>query len=184
MSNIIDLSAGWVAAMIPRLFRLTDGTTAIRNNPASSGLLNSGGVNSFLSIGYIYLMKGVIPSTFVGITTFNTRSSDALCKFKSGNSAPGNFLNTQTNVNPVIISTEYVTAIASGLATWFWLVVIPNNVSGSDLDPAATIVHSAYGTVGITGSGSDLELPDTNIVSGQQYRISGMQLRIPTTWTY
>jgi hypothetical protein len=86
-------------------------------------------------------------------------------------------------VNPAVISTQYVAASASGTATWFWWIVPPTLGSGNR-DTAATPIHQIIGTVGATGTGSDLELVSTTITAGEQYRILNLRILFPTTWTY
>jgi hypothetical protein len=39
------------------------------------------------------------------------------------------------------------------------------------------------GTVGVTGSGADLEVGDANIISGVGYSCAGIYLNYPLTWT-
>jgi hypothetical protein len=49
-------------------------------------------------------------------------------------------------------------------------------------------INPAYqgmiGTVGLTGSGADLEIADVNIVSGNQYKIVDLKIQFPSVWTY
>ena len=70
---------------------------------------------------------------------------------------------TDGNNENIIYSTGMQEASTSGTASWFELTHSHGNV--------------AYGTVGINGSGSDLEIGSTAITSGQQYIISGLRLR-------
>jgi len=62
-------------------------------------------------------------------------------------------------------------AIRNGEATWFYAVNY--NFGGYFI-----------GTVGVTGSGADLELDDVNIVQGKTYGINNLRIQIPTTFTY
>lgn len=171
--------------MIPRMFRLT-GTDNSLNPPSNTGLLNSGNSAGQEAVGIIFLMKGVVPTSFTGLNTIGARSSDILCRFMPGNNAAGNFSTSQVNINPAVISTEYVAASASGQVTWFWWVAVRNVWNNVIYTPDynAGLHHSAYGTVGTSGSGADLEMPSTNIVSGELYRIRNLRLQFPSTWTY
>lgn len=87
---------------------------------------------------------------------------------------PANLLVTWNNKRLVIngtgISTRAAPATASGIATWFFIK-----------NGEAMIA----GTVGLTGSGADLELDDVNIVQGKTYGISNLRIQMPaTSFTY
>ena len=178
---VIDLSAGWVTNMMPRMFKLGSTTQVV--TPAVLGLLNGAYGYSGAGIGTICLMKGTPPASPSSQTTVNARNADVLCRFQAGTQAPGDFITAQVNVNPAIISTQYVAAIASGTSTWFWWYVVPTLGSGLP-DNTATLQHQIVGTVGITGSGSDLEMASVAITSGEMYRIVNLRLQFPTTWSY
>lgn len=171
--------------MIPRMFRLSDGTGA--GQPPTSlgaiGLLNGASGYSNTAVGVIYLMKGSIPTSFTGLTTPNARLTDVLCRFQVGQNVPGDFITSQVSVNPAVISTQYVSAVASGVTTWFWWVVGTTDNSNS-IGPAGGIYHQAYGSIGTSGSGADLEMPTVNITAGELYRIRNLRLQFPSTWTY
>lgn len=82
------------------------------------------------------------------------------------------------------------TAISSGIATWFWFGIALT-------DTEAKVYNSSYtgnynnltgyqfvtGSVGILGSGADLEIADTSVVSGQQYKSFGFNFYIPAVNT-
>jgi hypothetical protein len=189
----VELSPEYVKSMLPGLFRLSDGINRDSEYPSGSGLLNTGAsIDNYVSdrhgLGAIWLMKGSIPSSFTEITNLNSRLSDVLCKFHTGAQAE-DFSPTTVSNNPVNVSTVYKTAEATGTATWFWWHVSPRltgNFSTYEelIDPTANLLHNIYGSVGLTLSGADLEMENVNIVAGQDYRISDLPLRFPTTWTY
>lgn len=185
MASIL-LSDGWVSQMVPRIFRLTDNNGSYgepTTNGAAVGLLqaSNGYVNS--AIGVLYLMKGTIPASATSVSTVSARSSDVLVPFSSGVDAPGDFITSQVNVNPAVISTQYKSATGSGVATWFWIAVSGTAANGF-ADMNAPIYHQVIGTVGATGSGSDLEIPNTSIVAGTSYRVMNFRIQFPTSWTY
>lgn len=66
----------------------------------------------------------------------------------------------------------FTSASASGTATWFWFgnYSSPTNLSG---------ISFVTGSVGKTGSGSDLEMADTSIISGSLYKSLGFKFHIP-----
>lgn len=184
----IELSAPWVTAMIPRLFRLNDGRLCSNTtNLSQSGLLNSAVAGDAYGIvgGYITLMKGTPPVDFASIPTRNSRISDLLCSFVVSNNAPGNFAPTQL-ANPTIINSIYVTPSAAGVASWFWWHTVQYfDTNANNVLNTAPLTQSIYGTVGLTGSGADLEMPDTNLkTDGTQYRIRNLRIQFPSTWTY
>ena len=120
----------------------------------------------------IRIMKGVKPTDLSTLTGPTSRASDVLLSFKTTLNATGDFTPTVNWVNPVIVNTNYVAADASGAATWFWWIVAD----------ATTTVHQIVGSVGLIGSGADIEIPDVNLVTGNTYRILNLKLGIPTAW--
>lgn len=127
------------------------------------------------------IMKGTIPSSIAQIAPnmtvpeMNSRSTDVCLAFETRYS---HFSPSQFQVNPVIVSTIFVPAISTGTAAWFWLrgwASIYNN---------GQITQSVIGTVGLLGSGADLEMADVNILSGDNYRISALKLEFPTSWEF
>lgn len=82
------------------------------------------------------------------------------------------------------------TAIASGVATWFWF--------GIDLsDTEAKVYNASYsgnhtnlsgymfvtGSIGGLGSGADLEIADVNVAAGSQYKSFGFNFHLPAVNT-
>lgn len=91
----------------------------------------------------------------------------------------GNFKVSVVDGEKVIVNTEFVAASASGSATWFSLFhVYSNNLTSGSIGNFIT------GDIGITGSGADIEIPDTNITTGELYRILGWKLKFPSSWEY
>ena len=117
--------------------------------------------------GHIYIMKGTMP---VAPNLTSIPFSNVLLDFSVQS---GSFI-VQTNVNPVVISTTYLTATGTGSATWFLLTAYSN---------IGTIYQQAIGTVGLTGSGSDLEISDTVVTSGLTYRILNLRLLFQSAWS-
>ena len=183
----IHLSNDWVPSMVTRLtsngVSASGGTTA-----AQSSLLQPGFGYGNTSAGQLLIMKGTVPADFSTLTSINSRSSDILIRYTTGPYAGlpsmGDFVTAQFNVNPCNISTLYRAATASGTATWLWWVVVPLLASGSATNDAGGLYHQIIGTVGLPLSGADLEIPTTNIVSGEQYRIMNLRIQFPTTWNY
>jgi hypothetical protein len=94
-----------------------------------------------------------------------------------------NFQSSQDTVNPIVITTTYVTASASGTATWFWWLTTPlTNVN--TFNNAVQPYNQIIGTVGVTGSGADLEFVSNTITAGEQYRIFNLRLLLPEAWSF
>ena len=79
----------------------------------------------------------------------------------------------------VTINTDFVAASISGAATWFCLFHVDHNSFTT-----GNIGNFITGDVGITGSGADIEIPDTNLTSGELYRILGWKLKFPSSWEF
>lgn len=80
---------------------------------------------------------------------------------------------------PVTITTQYVAAIASGTASSFVWIAGRSSSSSS-----ANVLHVITGTVGLTGSGADLEIDNTTIISTIDYRILSLKIKFPYYWDY
>ncbi len=66
-------------------------------------------------------------------------------------------------------------AAASGIATWFVC-----GYNGNDFSNRSAVI----GSVGVSGSGADLEIPTTSIVSGQNYRCNGFYLNLQLNFSF
>lgn len=184
----IEMSSGFSAGLPARIIRLGESGSGM-NNSAISGLLsNSGTVSSVSNAnGYIFLMSNTVPVSFP--TNYSARSADVLVRFAVNSvntNTGGNFQTSNQTTNPATISTEYVTASGTGVCTWFWWLSVPPASSGINQAPSASIApfQQIIGTVGILGSGADLEIPTVNITAGEQYRIRNLRLQFPVTWAY
>lgn len=74
---------------------------------------------------------------------------------------------------PIIgLSTKAGTAIRNGTVTWFY----GNSEQNDNIE--------FIGTVGLTGSGADLELDNVEIVQGKTYGIDSLRFTLPTSFSY
>lgn len=172
----ISFSTGFMAGLPNRILRFNE-VPSTQQNPALSGLLMAGQQSYGNPSSSLYLMKGAVPTDFTGIVDFTSRSADVLCTFNVSN---GSFAPTQPTVNPAIIATAYQNATASGTATWFWLTTHPTY----QYDSPNILIHQAIGTVGVVGSGADVEMASVAITSGQAYRVLNLRILFQSTWTY
>lgn len=129
---------------------------------------------------YIYIYSGT-RLAWTSITTLNQMGS-GLIRFQCGiNPGTGSvstingktywrFLSQNSPAN--------TTAYASGTASWFICSRNSNN-----FNTQMTGVSGFTGTVGVTGSGADLEIPSLSIVNGQAYSLSGIYFNWPVEWT-
>ena len=122
------------------------------------------------------IMKGAVPTNFTGLTLPTSRSADVLLSMQDdattatiGLTNP--FADTPGAVN---VSSQFITASASGEATWFWWY-ITSYANGE-------ILQQLVGTIGTTGT--DLVIPNTSIVAGERYKFTGLSFTIPDTFTY
>lgn len=180
----VDMSSGWVTTNLNKLFDIP----VIAGANMVSGLL-SAGLTQGASSGKILIMQGEVPSSLSTLTTVSNRINDCLVVFNTGENVKGDFAPTVFTTNPVIISTDYVAARATGRATWFWWIVGIN--ASEDIEPITKfgltnpLLQCIYGTIGDVNSMADLILDTgTNIVAGQNCRISNLELKIPTQFGY
>lgn len=144
-------------------------------NPSKAPLF---GTSLSTGNGYMHsrliIMQGIKPAD-ASIMIDTARLSDSLVTFSSEASSR-HWMDSLINENPVIMNTSYVNASASGRATWFWLLV-------TDTTDPTVVLQQVIGTLGTISSGADLEIPNTNIVAGEPYRILNLRLQFPTSWT-
>jgi len=111
----------------------------------------------------IRFMQGSQPTSYSEYQSFiNFRTSDILVDW--------NHLSTITDDS---ISTTAAAASRSGVVSWF--ICFRDNGSSTPV---------IIGTVGLTGSGADIELASTNIVQGTTYSISNLRISFPTEFMY
>lgn len=187
--GFIRMSPGFITTYTTKFMMNNQTTTSTiaGNTIAGRGFLCGHAQSTNEIGGRLAIMKGTVPVDFSTLTSFNARSADMLIMFDAtsftSSSGTNAFLPTQDNVNPMVISTVYINASATGTATWFWWFTTPLSAFNTWNDTVAPY-NQIVGTVGITGSGDDLTLPSVSILSGSPYRISNYRLQIPTDWTY
>ena len=165
---------GVVAGVMNRSTTGYGGTNSVTAPLLQGGYFSNGQVVS------IHLMQGVVPTDLSTLTSYSVRSADILVSWYNFNYGNSNNLsafhiNISSYTTPCIISSSYVAATASGTATWFWWTV-RNIPSSGNMTGGTTLHHQIVGTVGTTGSGADLELPDVNITSGENYRFLNLRI--------
>ncbi len=123
---------------------------------------------------YLRLMKGTVPTDFSGLTGLSSRSSDVLVQWETKDQT--GWLNDGVKTF-WMTGTDLVYATTGGTATWLWWLSAHSN--------SATVHHQAVFTVGTLGSGSDFELLNTTVISGNGYRlVNGPRVTMGTEWNY
>lgn len=172
----IEFSDAWAQGFGLRMLRVGD--------PSVPATLDVCGYLPYLSIGAVLpqgllaIMKGSVPSDFSTLTSYSARDADALVVFNQSDSSTP--FSTPAASNPILLRTPSgATASASGTATWFWMLNY-NQIAGTN----QPIFQQIIGTVGTPGSGADLEILSTTVVSGQTYRIDSLKFQFPKIYTY
>lgn len=160
----------------------------VANGYTGAPITTSGAFPSTISGGgaagsaLLIIYKGT-PENFATFTDRATRSSDVLITF-SLPAAAGSYTDLgQINAGAANAARSFKVGIAlanqaasaTGTATWF-LMVRAGTTSLTDKG-------AFMGTVGTTGSGADMEIPSTSIVSGSNYQSNGFYFNFPQNWT-
>jgi hypothetical protein len=148
--------------------------TSSFDNAAYADTLSGGQAGS----NTLTIYKGTAES-FPTWTDRTTRAADVLLTF-SLPSTTNSFLdlpNDSATARRMILGRHLTnqTAAASGIATWFVC-----GRSGNDFSNRSAVI----GSVGVSGSGADLEIPTTSIVSGQNYRCNGFYLNLQLSFSF
>ena len=127
----------------------------------------------------IFALRGTRPTTRP--TDLSTISPDILVIWSgtthwNGDTGPVTMSMVGTT-HTIQITSTLTTAQLSGTATWFALV--NHNTSAPNL-----VYGWVTGSVGLPGSGADLIIANTNIVSGQSYKIANLTLTQTSVFTY
>jgi hypothetical protein len=166
----IQLSTGLKNELASRVWVRQSGVIGITWGAANGPLAYN---NNYGYGSKVYIMKGSVPSNFTGLTLGN-RTSDILITYETAN---GNFDSCGYANNVFTMNTSLVQATGTGTATWFW--IYNTGVVNAAIAPVQQII----GTVGTIGSGADLEIQTTSIVTGSPYRISNLVFVMPDSWS-
>lgn len=178
----IEFSPVFATGLPSRLAGIGQSTYSLPS-PSAIGFLNDGYLSNSTEL---HLFKGTRPTKAEMISSRNLGTAGTPFRLALGNNILVRFINsinnntslTLTNNNILTINTSFVAAEASGSATWFCLFHTTSGLSSGSFGNFIT------GDVGITGSGADIEIPDTNLTSGELYRILGWKLKFPSSWEY
>jgi len=145
------------------------------NTGATSASYISG--SNAASISLLIIYKGTIEN-FATFTDRSTRSSDVLITFTLPAGGSVTNLGIVNNAFRSLVGKHLPNqaAAAGGVASWFLLCRAGTT--------SLTDKGALMGSVGITGSGADLEVPDTSIIQGNNYQSAGFFLNMPQIWTF
>ncbi len=131
------------------------------------------------------VFKGVPPDSFAGLTNTSARASDLLVSFQCGSDVNELIQSTGSHrkflIGKSMLNTA--TAVASGEATWFILRAEGDTATSPSNAGDLVNVSALLGTIGVLGSGADVEISDVQIVAGQQYKSAGFLFSIPASYT-
>ena len=162
----LELSQGLMSSLPGNVINFAN--VSADQNVAQIGLLPSSALSPMgYADGHIYVMSGIMP-VLPNLTSIP--SGNVLIDFSVQS---GSFI-VQSNVNPAVISTTFLAATGTGAATWFLLTACTST---------GVLYQQAIGTVGLSGSGSDLEISDTAVTAGQFYRILNLRLLFLSSWS-
>lgn len=183
---VVEISAGAWTNFANRITNFTGVTPVTGANPGGSisatPILSTASGSAAVSVIRIY--SGTRQSAWMGTTT----SADAgrLIEWPSTyyTSLIGPVTYTVTGTSPLTTTTQIITglkaATASGTASWFLLGMV-NGDAGA---PGTTLFQQITGTVGVPGSGADLIMDTTTIVSGELYKVADLTLTFSSVFTY
>lgn len=154
---------------------LQDSTSGIYTTSSVNSQYIITGNNSSTSLSLLLIYQGALPD----LTTLVDRSSradDLLLSFSIPGLSQGfTVQNLSDRVQLTMGKCPTPTAASnSGIASWFLLC---RSGTTSLTDKGAML-----GTVGLPGSGADLTVPNTNIVSGNLYQSAGFIISFPFVW--
>lgn len=127
-------------------------------------------------VSLLIIYKGTI-ATFPSFTDRSTRSADVLITFTLPTSQGFSDLGIVSDAYRLLVGkhSSNQAAAASGTASWFLLCR-----SGTT---TLTDKGALLGSVGVVGSGTDLEISSTSIISGNNYQSAGFYVNMPQNWT-
>ena len=181
--SALELSPTMVGQFTQRVFAIGGqydvdpaGSSSVTNAYRTGMLATAYAFNYLSDVGSgISIMSGTKPSDVNSITSWAATSPNMLVTFGSRYSLlPG----TIFSGNSVTLNSTYVAATQSGTATWFlgWTRNTENNNAFDQ------IVQAFIGTIGVTGSGADFEIPNTTVTAGIPYKLSNFVINFPTVW--
>ena len=136
---------------------------------------------------HVAMYSGTPPTDFSGLTDSNSTAGGTILWYKQESVESNTHWSITIPTNATVtLTTGFEQAVATGTASWFRIWGTGDGVANStdSHDMVANHRSQLVGTIGTEGSGADLILPTTNIVSGKYYRIQNLKFNLPTDFTY
>jgi hypothetical protein len=134
----------------------------------------------------VRVMSGPIPTNIETLTSAEPPPAGTTVLWELGtNNTSTQWAPTLDNWvnNPTTISSIFTSVSATGIARWFWISTVrwglESAFSGNPYFNYSPAVHNIIGTVGLVGSGSDMEMLNTSLVSGQYLRLLNLKFQLP-----
>ena len=187
----VGIPESWTATTLTTALGPTSPTTCYRmfstvtTTPAANKFLAGGPSGSTKLLIYSGARPAIGSVTNLNNYTSNLLISFSIPAYSTSVSATGLSFNSIIKNSKLDVSVPYEGVVATlgicptftaatgaGAATWFWFgnYSSPTNLSG---------ISFVTGSIGLTGSGNDLEMPDVNIESGGLYKSLGFKFYIP-----
>jgi len=168
---IIEFSPAWMSNCLQD--KIADSVATTHIGPKFGSLYgNAANAGDFGLNLKIY--KGVMPDREVMWASKLEYDADLLLHWeRSGTPVNRTFPNDTTVEFTVTVPRV---ATQSGAATWFAFLIAGNTTN--------TVKWFGLGTIGAPGSGADLTIPSTSIISGSAYTFSGLRLVFPSVYEY
>lgn len=131
----------------------------------TNGLFLAAGTGFQTTSHRLLIYKGTMPTEVPA--SISSQSANLLVDLTSAIASVQENSSNLTTTRVAQVTTNVI-ASASGLATWF----LYTRQGQDDM----TAYAACIGTVGTSGSGAALEIPDVNIVSGNGYKCNGLRL--------
>lgn len=160
-------------------------TASAPNQGASPlvGYFSAGRLDPYSSpggnIGLLRVMSGTRPANIETLTT--TANPAGTTMLWQAYALTNLWAPTGQNwfTDPTSLSSIFIQAAATGIASWFWLCTPiagrPGDEGQSFPDPSP-IYHNITGDIGLVGSNSDMEMISTQIVAGQYIRVLNINI--------
>ena len=141
------------------------------------------------SVGLFRIMSGTKPTNIETLTsTTPPVGTSVLWQSYAPNWNNNNWAPTGNNwyTNPTVLSSIFVAASATGIASWFWIctAIAYRVTEGAQTFPdPSPVYHNIIGDIGLVGSGADMEMVNTTITADQLVRVLNVSIGISTDFT-
>lgn len=158
------------------------------------GFFSSGNTRTYssgnpASVGLFRIMSGTKPTNIETLTsTTPPAGTSVLWQSYAPNLNNNNWAPTGNNwyTNPTVLSSVFVAATATGIASWFWICTATGyrvTEGGQTFPDPSPVYQNIIGDIGLVGSGADMEMVNTTIATDQLVRVLNVSIGISTDFT-